>query len=451
MRRPSIVVRALVIVLALLLEPSTAHAHLGLRRSDPDSNATLQRSPAAITLWFTQRPQLGFTRVALSGPDGAVPLGGLAADTANAVRASLPAPLAPGEYTVQWQTASADGHPIRGTFRFRVLATPDAAVPSGPVNPATHGDHRHTPQPEAHEEHPLYRGVRWLEFVALVTILGVVGFHHLVLPALASRQVSTAEPYDRARRLGQQVVVLYALAALVRLYSESRVIHGAEALNAELLRRMVFQTTWGTGWMAGMIGALLVAVGWRLAKHKRAGATIAATAGAVAVSISPPLSGHAAASSQVAASVALDAAHVATAGIWIGGLLVVLFAGIPALIRSGEGAHAAIAGMVHSFHPVALFCVPVVVLSGLGSAWLRLGSPAALFGSRYGLVLVVKLLLVLCLAALGMHNSVRARRRLGTAEATRDFRITAWSEVAIGAAVLAATTMLIITPPPAMP
>ena len=442
--------RVIVIACLGLLIPSVASAHLALRRSHPDSGARLDRAPTAITLWFTQRPQLGFSRLTLVGPGGEIALGTLAADTGNAIRAAIASPLAPGSYTVSWQTASADGHPIRGTFRFAIGAATDTTAAAAPPEvPA----HLHEASPAAHGDNPLYRGVRWIEFVALMTVLGVVGFHHLVLPALASRGVATADAFNRARRLGQSVLALYLPAALIRLYAESAVVHGPErALEWTGLRSMLADTMWGGGWMLGVAGAAVVLVGWRLARSGLPGSTTLAAVGGLGLALSPALTGHAASGTPLLASVSFDAVHVLTAGLWVGGLLILLIAGVPAMLKLENGrADAAVAAMVNSFHPVALLAAPLVLLTGVGSAWMRLGTPTRILESDYGRVLLIKVMLVLCVAVLGVHNSARARRRLGTADATRLFRLTAWAEVVIAAVVLAVTTILIVTPLPPIP
>ena len=435
---------------AALLVPSVASAHLALRTSSPAAGAQLDRAPDAITLWFTQRPQLGFSRLSLTGPSGSVVLGAIAADTGNALRAAIPTPLGPGSYRVQWQTASADGHPIRGEFRFTIAGVP-ATVDTAAAAPTPHV---HEPSDEQHREHAGYREVRFIEFAALLAILGVIGFQHLVLPALASRGVGTTEAFHRARRVGQMALPAYFVAAGVRLYAEwelMRSVTGSGGAYSQM-REIVTGTTWGWGWIAGVAGALVVLGGWRLAAARRAGSTTLAAIGGLAMAVSPALSGHAAAASPLALNVALDASHVLMAGFWIGSLFIMLIAGVPALLRAPDGnADAAIAALVNSFHPVALVAAPFVVLSGVGSAWLRLGVPANILGSPYGQILLIKVMLVLCVGVLGVHNSARARRRLGAPETTRTFRVTAWAEVAIAAVVLVVTTILIVTPIPAQP
>ena len=452
MHRELRLLRVASIVIGALMVPSVASAHLGLRRSVPDSNARLDRAPPAITLWFTQRPQLGFSRITLTGPAGPVALAPLVADTGNVIRAALPA-LGAGTYTVRWQTASADGHPIRGEFRFIVAGADTTAATTGPPAAVAAPAHVHEPSNETHATHEGYRSVRWIEFAALIAILGVIGFHHLVLPALAPRGVSTTEAFDRARRVGQMALGPYLVAAVVRLYAEWDAMRDMSgAADPAQLRYIVFDTVWGAGWLSGVVGALLVLAGWRLARSKRIGSTTLAALGGLAMAVSPALSGHAAAASPMLLNVTLDASHVLTAGFWVGGLFILVVAGLPAMLKGTNGrGDAGVAALVNSFHPVALVCAPFVLLSGAGSAWLRLGDPENILGSRYGQVLLVKVLMVLCVAALGFHNSARARRRLGTADATRVFRVTGWAEIAVAALVLAVTTVLIVTPLPAQP
>ena len=449
MSRPLALTRAGLVAVAFPLLASRAYAHTALRRSEPAKSSTLAVAPTHVALWFTARPQLAFSRVQLFGPAGEVALDRLVADTGNSVRAAIRAALGPGAYRVVWQTASADGHPIRGEFSFAVVPAnqPASASPGVSSAPATHEEH--AVAPEAHAGHSEYRTARWLEFVALLTVLGALAFRHGVLPPLAARGVPTADAADRARRLGGSVLVLYGVAALVRLYTESVAVHGAPlALDADLLRAMLTTTTWGLGWMLGVVGAILVAVGWRISKGSVMVGTPLTLLGAGGMIASPVLSGHAAASEHYVWSVVFDMLHVAAAGAWIGGLLMILLAGIPALRRLGDTAHAAIATLVHSFHPMALVCAPLVIAAGLGTSLLRLGSFGALTASSYGRILLFKIALVLIVAGIGAYNSIRARHKLGDVAATRHIRLTISVELLFAAVVLAVTTVLVTTPVP---
>ena len=111
----------LAVVVALSFAPSmrpVAAPHTGLKRSDPSKGSTLATPPRRISLWFTAKPQLAFTRISLNGPTGAVTLDTIVADKDNSLHAHVPVTLRPGVYRVHWQTASADGHAIRGDFAF---------------------------------------------------------------------------------------------------------------------------------------------------------------------------------------------------------------------------------------------------------------------------------------------------------------------------------------------
>jgi methionine-rich copper-binding protein CopC len=98
--------------------------HLRLTASNPAADTVLTTSPALIQLWYSDVPQLKLSRVALKGPTGAVKLGALKQDSKNPklLTAVVPTPLATGRYQIDWRTASADGHAIKGTISFRVGA-----------------------------------------------------------------------------------------------------------------------------------------------------------------------------------------------------------------------------------------------------------------------------------------------------------------------------------------
>ncbi len=438
-------------LLALLLLPVTAGArlHLALRRSEPAKDSQVSVAPMRISLWFTARPTMAFSRVRLAGPSGDIPLDTIVADTGNALHAAIPRPIGPGPYRVYWQVASADGHPIRGDFAFTVAGVVVASPPIPPDTPAA--VQRAATEPQVGElTGARSKAARWVEFVALLGVLGVLGFRHGVLPPLAARGVPTSDAADRARRIGMAALALYALAVVVRLYSESAALNGADAAtDPDLIARLLTGTTWGVGWLAGAIGALIVFVGWLLTGRGLAIGSPLALTGALGMVLAPALSGHAASNGPFIVSLTLDMLHVTAAGVWIGGLLIVMVAGIPAMLRLTDGNRdAAVSALVNSFHPLALFCAPIVVVAGVGMSWFRLGGFSNLLSTAYGQTLLWKVALVLVVAVMGMYNSLRARRALGAAEGTRHFRRTGSIELLFAALVIAATTALVVTPLP---
>jgi putative copper export protein len=310
--------------------------------------------------------------------------------------------------------------------------------------------HEHVMQ-AMHRDDSGFRTARWLEFAALLSVLGALGFRHGVLPPLAARGVPTADAADRARRLGLAMLLLYVVAAGIRVYTQSAAIYGKDAFAWGALSRLLSETVWGAGWSVGVIGAVLVALGWTASKRNVMLGTPLALTGALGMVLSPSLSGHAASSSYFIANVTLDTMHVAVAGMWIGGLAMLLCAGIPAMLQLSDGnPHAAVGALVSSFHPLALLCAPLAVVTGLGLGWLRVGDLEALLATSYGRTLLLKVGCVVLVLAMGAFNSLRVRRTLGNPDGTGTtrFRRTASIELALGALVVAVTTFLVVTPLP---
>ena len=99
--------------------------HATLKKSSPAANDTLASAPDTLKLWFSERVELGLTKVSVTSGGkpvmlGALAMGGPAADAP--VVAALPRKLAPATYAVDWTVAAKDGHPSKGTFTFTIKA-----------------------------------------------------------------------------------------------------------------------------------------------------------------------------------------------------------------------------------------------------------------------------------------------------------------------------------------
>lgn len=466
-RGRAIVRGAAIALVAVLAFPILLLAHAHLRRSEPAAAARLTVAPTAIRLWFSERPELAFTRIHLRGSDSTeVPLGAVAAAGGDdmGVAATISRPLAPGTYRVEWQTAGADGHPTRGSFVFTVIGTTSAATMAHDtaVSPPVDG---HALVRMDTTERPVQRvsataATHWLEFVAMLAAVGAVVFRLVVLRGLVGVTPGEAlvetrlELSDAARRFGQSALVLLAITMLSRLYEEGRAVLGGDrAFDRSALRTILTGTSWGVGWLIGLAGVILAAVGFSMAKRFRtkAGWSVAALGSALIV-LSQPVTGHAMATSPVPFSLVVDFLHVAAVCAWIGGLLTLLFTAMP-FVRGTRtlqslGTGPLVASLVRAFHPVALTCAAIVVASGLVSAWLRLPTVASLWSSTYGRVLLVKLCLVAVVVVLGAVNWRRMLPRLGDEAAARRITRTAGTELTIAMLVLAVTAVLVSTSPP---
>ena len=451
------------------LTPSRAVAHTTLERSRPAKDAHLAEAPRELRLRFSGPIEMIFTRLRLIGPDSVeVTLGDFRLDSARTVVAPIQGPLTPGTYTVIWQIAAADGHPIRGRYSFTIapgatgLTVGDrAGEPDTPtVAPAPGGHHDPTSMPTGEgfdAESPLYIAVRWVTFATLLGILGAVAFRFVVLGLLNRRAGEDGQHIihelasARAATVGLTAAGVLGVAALARLVAQSYAMHGPdESLSSSMILAMVSRTIWGWGWLLQVAAVVIAVIGFALARSSRRGGWPLAGLAAIALAFTPGLSGHAASSPRLtSAAVIADGLHVIGAGGWLGSLLVVLVAGIPAAVSLGEAKRgAAVADVVNAFSPTALLFAGVAAATGVFSAWLHVGAWGSLWQSEYGRLLLIKLIVLSIVAGTGAFNWRRVRPRLGDDLGTKRIRRSATVEVVVAAVVLLVTAILVATPPP---
>ncbi len=459
--------RVALFLLALAV-PELALAHGALRRAQPASGAHLGTAPREIRLSFNENVELAVARIQLIGPDSAeIRLGtlALAADSPRVIVAPVGGALQAGEYIVAWQIAGADGHPVRGRYSFVIapgaegLAPPPGLAPgqqpAAPTDPdETHHDAATFPSgPGFGAESPLYVVVRWLTYVGLLGVLGALALRLVVLPA-ATRFGAGALATPAAARaagIGLAAAALVALAAVLRLYAQSYAMHGpAAAVDGGLVTTMLARTTWGWGWIIQAVGAILALAGFVAARRGGAGWPLAALGG-LALAVAPALSGHAAAVPRLSGlAIISHAVHVLGAGGWVGGLFLVVAAGVPAAMRlPKEERGPAVAALVNAFSPVALACAGALTVTGLFATWLHVGAPSALWQTDYGRTLLIKLALLTTVFGTGAYNWRRLRPALGNEAGAARLRRSATVEIAAGALVLLATAVLVATAAPA--
>lgn len=96
-----------------------ALAHSEKKTTTPADGAVLKAAPETIAMIFDSPMRL--TMIRLTDADGTEfdvdRTDGMAPVTEFEAR---PAALAPGTYTVEWRGLAADGHPMEGSFSFRI-------------------------------------------------------------------------------------------------------------------------------------------------------------------------------------------------------------------------------------------------------------------------------------------------------------------------------------------
>jgi putative copper export protein len=106
--------------------------------------------------------------------------------------------------------------------------------------------------------------------------------------------------------------------------------------------------------------------------------------------------------------------HVIAMSLWVGGLI--------ALLTHVRGDRALLAVAVPRFSTLALSCYVAVAASGLIAAWELLGSVPTMWGSRYGVVAMLKAAALIALGILGWWHRRHTVKQIRTDESGRSRR-----------------------------
>lgn len=161
--------------------------------------------------------------------------------------------------------------------------------------------------------------------------------------------------------------------------------------------------------------------------------------------------GHAGEEGLLTAALAAEALHYAAIGIWTGAVLVSAWYALhdSRIDLRGAGSHDRYLDLMSQAATVA---VVVIFATGVYSAWRRVGTAENLQNTFYGLVLLVKVVLVLVAIALGAYNKFwglpAANRSIDGVHFVRSvLRI---ESVVLVCAVLAASILISQQPPASM-
>jgi len=158
-----------------------------------------------------------------------------------------------------------------------------------------------------------------------------------------------------------------------------------------------------------VLGAIALLLGWVLDRERRPlDALGLAFLPALAVTFSA--TGHAATTSPDWFSIADDMLHVTAMGVWLGAIVMLVLAVLP---RQEPDELTAVLPRVSA---VALISVVMLAASGTYSAWRGVGTWSALFTTTYGVLVVIKASLLLCVVAVAnfARRSVQQRWASGT-------------------------------------
>ncbi|MBI1256150.1 MAG: hypothetical protein GC204_01645 [Chloroflexi bacterium] len=400
--------------LSLLIGVSPIWAHANLLRSDPTPNTALDSAPQTISLWFSEAVEPDFSRITLLDSKGnAVNTPSSLVDPNDAKHMTLaPGALADGVYTVSWRAISAaDGHATSGSFAFAVGQVTGLAALAAPDNETIP---------------PFSAPVRWFDLLALALVVGSVAF-----------AVCVTCPPDHEQRMRRLMIVgwlLAGLAALVLLLYQA-----AQAANGSLLDALaavptiLTATRFGVLWLLRLVVWMVLGMALR---RRRYG--IALVAGGTLLLVHA-LYSHASATYDLLPAVASDWLHLAATALWVGGIAQFINLLLPLPSTPQE-----LVPLVRRFSNYARLCVVLVIVTGLYSAWLEVGSVAALVDSLYGRALIVKGILfvpLLLIAAINLFLTPRGLRS-GAAVWSKRLRGLIGVELALMVGIFAAVAVM---------
>ncbi|HET6626422.1 MAG TPA: copper resistance protein CopC [Nocardioidaceae bacterium] len=417
-------------VLLLVLQlaaagPAAAHAEL--TGSSPRSGTRLEEPPAEVTLTFTEDVDLVDGGLRLVDSDGdEVDTPDAVAD-GNTVHWPMPGDLPDDAYVASWRVVSADSHPVAGAVTFGVGVDPAEAGATEAAGAAgTTG--LSAPWPVL--------AAKFLGYAGFSLFLGAFVFLLVCWPR-------DRKPPSRTGALLLGGLVTGVVASLLALLLHGPYLAGLpmrEAVDLSLLADSG-HTRFGF-WMQVRVFVLLAllgvlwsdrAVAWRSTRWIVA-------LGALATTVTFSGTGHAVASGRIWDR-AVDTVHVLAAGTWVGGLVLVALL-LPARERGGpEAPGSVLDAAVARFSRLALGAILVLVATGTLNTLLHLTEVADLWRTRYGAVLLVKLVLVG--AALGAA-AVSRRSVHRDRSPWRSVRV----EAVATSVVLAVTAVLAGTAPP---
>ncbi len=287
--------------------------------------------------------------------------------------------------------------------------------------------------------------LRFLVLAATTGVLGAWVFGRLVVGRLIG------DAGDRHRhslhhfsvRVAIWCTAVLLLSAAARLFAQAAAFaEPGDPLWPSALS--VLQTRWGWALAAQALAAGIAGVTLLFGRRRQAWPRVSEVCVA-GLAVLPAFLGHAAAAGEWRAfSVLVDIAHLTAAGSWVGALGLLTTAAVRDR-RKVDGS-ALCAALIVAFHPVAVVAASTVFVTGLVTAWLRMGVPVGIASSSYSGLFVAKLLLVGVTAALGAGHSRQARRRVQAVEVNSTSR-TLVSETLLAVLVLAITAVLAGTDP----
>jgi copper transport protein len=408
---------ALLVTVLMVGGAGPALAHSDLERSDPPIGGSVAVGRTSLTLWFSEPVDRRVAEFGLRTAAGEnVEMSAAIAAGDQAVVRIDTDPLAEGTYLLDWSILSSeDGHPSRGTVVFGV-----GAAPSG-----TFADQAGAP-PTASVL------LRWLELSALITAVGGIAVSGRTIGAIGRAGEAGVQ---RSRWAAAMAPAVAAVAGVLLVFV--RVPHQGLSPGAwiDASLAVVGGAPWGRLWIGRQVALVLAAIVLtRRAVHRSEIPGSIPAAGAallVAVGLEGWL-GHASTlPGRRAVAAVVSAAHLASAGVWVGGLFVLAVCLFPMVRRNPDLRGPVLASVWKKFSPMAAVAAGILVATGFYESGRHLPDLAGVGDTLYGKAVAAKVGLVLLALVLAGFNTLLVNPRLAAVVGRRLGREEGWAPVSL--------------------
>jgi copper resistance protein D len=260
---------------------------------------------------------------------------------------------------------------------------------------------------------------RTIQIAASVLLAGLFAFKLVVLAPIASRHKRVDQFQLRLKGLwGRLALVAWGaviVSALAWFALVAASISGAATpldIDVDTLQTVLLQTQFGHLWACRLGCCLVLGILLFVGSHEMVTAAFsfailaslaaAGHSGAIAGNVGPlPMIG--------------DIGHLIAAALWPGGLVPLLIVLLQQYRAVDQSSKRFAADVVRRFSAVSLVVVGLLVATGLLNTYFIVGSPAALFTTDYGRLLLLKIALFIPMLGLGAWNLLVLKPRLSRA------------------------------------
>ncbi len=470
---------------AFLLISISIFAHAKLEKSSPRKNEILNQTPKAVELFFSAPIQASkINSIIVKDENGKrVNKSSLTFSEDGKKLVAILNDLENGIYKVNWRVISKDDHTIKGEYSFSVQndqagnAADEKAVTTVEERFSNSESDDHSHHTNASSGTTWWQSlVSWFLYLAMFVLFGGFVFRLFVLDPTVT-QLSEISGEDRALGLMKSerrflLLSWLSLATLlviipIRLLLQTSSVFGegiVGAFSPPKFLQVITETGFGLPWgLQFTMTILLFVVIFMISRSKDSRNPIL-WAGLLLGSfllLTPSLSGHArAASEEYSFAIISDWVHLIAGGIWIGGLVHLFFTSPKAFENVEEFLNLkSVVQMIPRFSRLAIAATILIFLTGFYSSWIHLGSGFDRFNTTYGIVLLVKILVVLPMIGLGGLNGFILHPRMQKLLAKTDKSETRYRatkekfyrsvgfEIILGVTVLLVVSILTFLPP----